>query len=69
MEGELKRGNIFTSEGGYQYTIVSLLGEGGQGEVYDVENEGKHFALKWYRKEKATPDQKKILDNDVNMGT
>lgn len=68
MEGELKRGTILTSEGGYQYIIVSLLGEGGQGEVYDVENEGKHFALKWYRKEKATPDQKKILDNLLEKG-
>ena len=48
MEGQLKNGAILTSESGNKYTVVNLLGAGGQGEVYDVECDGKHYALKWY---------------------
>ena len=36
MEGQLKNKTILTSESGNKYEIVSLLGAGGQGEVYDV---------------------------------
>ena len=36
MEGQLKNGTILTSESGNKYTVVNLLGAGGQGEVYDV---------------------------------
>ena len=36
MEGQLKNGTIFTSECGNKYEIVSLLGAGGQVEVYDL---------------------------------
>ena len=46
MEGQLKNGTILTSESGNKYTVVNLLGAGGQGEVYDVECDGKHYALK-----------------------
>lgn len=37
MEGQLKNGTILTSESGNKYTVVNLLGAGGQGE---------HIALK-----------------------
>ena len=40
MEGQLKNGTILTSESGNKYTVVNLLGAGGQGEVYDVECDG-----------------------------
>ncbi len=36
MDGELRNGMVFTSASGYKYTINKLLGEGGQGAVYDV---------------------------------
>ena len=36
MEGQLKNGTILTSESGNKYTVVNLLGAGGQGEVYDA---------------------------------
>lgn len=51
MEGQLKNGTILTSESGNKYEVVSLLGAGGQGEVYDVKLGSKHYALKWYFKE------------------
>lgn len=68
MDGLLKSGTILTSESGNKYVVKKLLGAGGQGEVYDVENGGKHYALKWYYKKTATAMQKNILDNLVAKG-
>lgn len=45
MEGQLKNGTILTSESGNKYEVVSLLGAGGQGEVYDVKCGSNHYAL------------------------
>ena len=69
MEGQLKNGTILTSECGNKYEIVSLLGAGGQGEVYDVKCGGSHYALKWYFKGSATARQKKILETIVAKGS
>lgn len=69
MEGQLKNGTILTSESGNKYTIVNLLGAGGQGEVYDVECGGKHYALKWYFKGSATKRQKNILETIIAKGS
>ena len=69
MEGELKNGTILTSESGMRYTIVRLLGSGGQGEVYDVECGGKHYALKWYFKGSATSAQKTTLEALIAKGS
>lgn len=68
MDGLLKSGTILTSESGNKYVVKKLLGAGGQGEVYDVENGGKHYALKWYYKKTATTMQKNILDNLIAKG-
>ncbi len=68
MEGQLKNGTFLTSESGNKYKVVSLLGAGGQGEVYDVECNGKHYALKWYFKGSATARQKKILETIIAKG-
>lgn len=68
MDGQLKAGTILTSGSSNQYQVVSLLGAGGQGEVYDVVCNGKHFALKWYFKHMATQEQKAILDNLIARG-
>lgn len=69
MDGQLKPGTIKISESSNRYTVVSLLGAGGQGEVYEVECNGKHYALKWYYKHMATREQKEILDNLIKKGT
>lgn len=69
MDGQLKNGTIIISESGNKYTVVSLLGAGGQGEVYDVECNNKHYALKWYFKGSATARQKKILKTIVAKGS
>ncbi|CEO87911.1 protein kinase domain-containing protein [Syntrophaceticus schinkii] len=69
MEGQLKAGTVLTSESSIEYKVNSMLGAGGQGEVYDVESDGKHYALKWYFKHMATKEQKAILDNLVTKGS
>ncbi len=69
MDGQLKNGTIMTSESGNKYVVKSLLGAGGQGEVYDVECNGSHYALKWYFKGSATARQKKILETLVAKGS
>lgn len=69
MDGQLKAGTILTSESGGKYTVTTLLGAGGQGEVYDVESSGSHYALKWYFKHMATAEQKAILDNLIAKGS
>lgn len=69
MEGQIKNGTFLTSESGNKYKVISLLGAGGQGEVYDVECNGKHYALKWYFKGSATQRQKKILETIIAKGS
>lgn len=68
MDGQLKIGTVLTSESSNKYKVISMLGSGGQGEVYDVECNGKHYALKWYFKHMATQEQKGILDNLISRG-
>ena len=48
MEGLLKPNSYLVSNSSQRYKIISFLGAGGQGEVYDVECNGKRYALKWY---------------------
>ena len=64
----MNQGTCLISESGIKYEVVKLLGSGGQGEVYDVKTGAKHYALKWYHREKATPAQKKILKGLIEKG-
>ena len=68
MEGLLKPNSYLVSNSSQRYKIISFLGAGGQGEVYDVECNGKRYALKWYYKHMATKEQKAILDNLISKG-
>lgn len=69
MDGQLKAGAALQSNSGINYRIKTLLGAGGQGEVYDVEAGGKHYALKWYFPKMATQAQKKILEHLIAQGS
>ncbi|MCB1144025.1 MAG: protein kinase [Leptospiraceae bacterium] len=62
MNGLLKKG-IILHHIDQDIKIIELLGSGGQGEVYKVEYNNKHYALKWYFPDTATPEQKKILED------
>lgn len=69
MDGQLKTGIFLKTESGSQYKVLSLLGAGGQGEVYEVECGGKRDALKWYFPHMATKAQKEILENLITRGS
>ena len=45
---EFIRGTKVKLTNGDSVTIMSTLGEGGQGTVYKVDYNGKQYALKWY---------------------
>lgn len=61
MEGYLKKGTELKADSGNRYTIIRLLGAGGQGEVYEVECGSSRYALKWYYKNRATIEQKEKI--------
>lgn len=44
----LSQGTIIHTDGGEPVKVLRLLGAGGQGEVYEVDQSGAHYALKWY---------------------
>lgn len=48
--------------------IIKKLGEGGQGEVFHVQQAGKDFALKLYNEHSATKDQRAIIKHLVDSG-
>jgi len=64
----LKQGQRLKSTDGKMYYIRSLLGSGGQGEVYKVLSGSKEMALKWYYPHTATDHQKQLIKNLVKIG-
>lgn len=68
MDGRLNVGDKVTSTNNIEYTIVKLLGAGGQGEVYEVKAGKDRLALKWYFPSSATPEQLKIINDLVVKG-
>lgn len=61
-----KQGDVICSDG-VDIEVKDLLGEGGQGEVYLVEMEGKKYALKAY-KEMESSDFRYNLKNNIAKG-
>lgn len=60
--------NTLTTESGRTCQVLNLLGSGGQGEVYEVEMEGRRYALKWYFSENATNEQLEVLRELIRIG-
>jgi len=48
--------------------VEAFLGGGGQGEVYRAKLNGKDVALKWYRPNSATREQRKVLETLIIKG-
>ena len=63
---KFKRADTVT-QGEKTYTVKDFLGEGGQGEVYLVECEGKEYALKIY-KDRVSSDFRYNLKNNIAKG-
>lgn len=68
LDGMLKKGTKLTGESGITYTVIQMLGSGGQGEVYSVDSPNGKKALKWYYKQTSTAEQKNIIMNLVQDG-
>lgn len=49
--------------------VVRLVGEGGQGSVYEVlASDGQRMAVKWYHAHSATPFQRSVIADLVDRG-
>ena len=68
MEGNLKIGGKLKSTNGIEYEILKKIGEGGQGEVYEVKCGNERLALKWYNPQYSIPKQLKILEKLIISG-
>lgn len=61
---EFSVGSEFSARSGNKYSIQRLIGEGGQGCVYEASCEGENYALKWYKTgTQGRPEQKEIIEN------
>ncbi|MBR6707556.1 MAG: protein kinase [Clostridia bacterium] len=68
MECMLENDTELVSESGNRYRVLSMIGAGGQGEVYKAELNGRLYALKWYYPETATQTQWRILEALIAKG-
>jgi hypothetical protein len=59
---------VWTEASHQRCEIVSVLGEGGQGAVYQVSIDGRPAAVKWYHPQFATREQKAGLETLVKKG-
>lgn len=67
MSDILKIGTTILSEG-IQYKILDELGSGGQGIVYKVSDDSALYALKWYNRQTATPEQYRAIEALIEKG-
>ncbi|MEI6681647.1 MAG: serine/threonine-protein kinase [Bacteroidota bacterium] len=65
----LKKKDKLQTADGRKVTVLEFIGDGGQGEVYRVQFEGKEdFALKWYFPHASTKEQQEILKILIEIG-
>ena len=62
------KNELISMKDGTQLTVIDLLGEGGQGEVYLVGDGQKKYALKVY-KMPVSPDFRYNLKNNIDRGS
>lgn len=64
-----KTGDIVPLAGnGSSVRILNYIAEGGQGEVYKVEYQGREYALKWYSKMQPSDAFYKNLEHNIQIG-
>lgn len=63
-----KNEQLSGTHGGTKYVVGECLGSGAQGEVYRAKGDGHEVALKWYWKQMATDEQRRILEKLVSQG-
>lgn len=70
LSGILSPGDeVRTTSSTFPCHIETLLGAGGQGEVYRTDVGGEHLALKWYYDHTATKDQLSALETLIDSGS
>lgn len=62
----LNKGDCIHTVSGESATVVSLLGEGGQGEVYEVNYRNKNMAMKWFKPNGMGEDPSSFYNNIRN---
>ena len=64
----MQKPELLKTANGTRITADSLLGQGGQGEVWKATDGGKPVAVKVYHRDTATPEQKAVLERLVEKG-
>lgn len=64
----LHEGKELRAVPGRPLSVLSMLGAGGQGEVYRVRTEQGEMAVKWYFPHSATAQQREIIERLVEIG-
>lgn len=64
----LQTGQIVQSVSGLSYKVARFIGEGGQGQVYEVKQDHDAWALKWYLPHMAADEQRAIIENLIRRG-
>lgn len=68
MSNLLSSGQILNLQHGKNCEVISFIGAGGQGEVYEVSVNNKRYALKWYFPNQATDAQREGIEQLVKTG-
>lgn len=68
MHRSFKPNQHVITKSGKRMSIIKFLGAGGQGEVYEVNIDGRRLALKWYFLQTGTPKQKLGIQKLIQSG-
>lgn len=68
MNELLQPNQVVDTRSGQPCKVIKFLGSGGQGEVYRAQWGDGEFALKWYYRQSATPEQRAALRTLIDHG-